>query len=116
MDRQDGTGRGRRGDRKDGDRRGGRGSDGAKPEGENAEESKDEKPKRERKEREPRVEEKKEEPVEEVEEIGFTLDDYMAAKQAKGTGQLAKKDIRGHEAMDAKTAKLTNLHVMEKSE
>jgi len=117
MDRQDGTGRGRRGDRKDGDRRGGRGND-AKPEGQadaNAEESKDEKPKRERKEREPR-EEKKEEPVEEVEEVGFTLDDYMAAKQAKGTGQLAKKEARAHEAMDAKTAKLTKEHNLAKQE
>lgn len=111
MDRQDGTGRGRRGDRKDGDRRGGRGND-AKPDAD-AEESKDEKPKRERKEREPR-EEKKEEPVEEVEEVGFTLDDYMAAKQAKGTGQLAKKEARAHEAMDAKTAKLTKEHDLAK--
>lgn len=115
MDRQDGTGRGRRGDRKDGHGRGNWGKDDKPADSENkAEESKEEKPKRERKEREPR-EEKKEEPVEEVEEVGFTLDDFMAAKQAKSTGLLAKKEVRANEAMDAKTAKLTKTHDVNKA-
>jgi hypothetical protein len=65
--------------------------------------------KRERREpREPREkqaeEEKKPEPVEE-EEVGFTLDDYMAAKQAKSQGLCKKADVRQHEKLDTKNIK-----------
>lgn len=31
------------------------------------------------------------------EEVGFTLDDYMAAKQAKSQGLLVKKEVRKNE-------------------
>jgi len=95
MDRQDGTGRGRRGDKKGGHGKANWGKD-----GEVVEESKEEKPARERKPRE----EPKPEPVVE-EEVGFTLDDYMAAKQAKTQGLAVKKDVRQHEKLDAKNIK-----------
>lgn len=106
MDRQDGTGRGRRGDRKAGHGKGNWGKDG---EENNNEENKEERPRREprepreRKEREPREEKKAEEPVVEEEEVGFTLDDYMATRNQ--TGLLAKKEGRQAEKMDAKNIK-----------
>merc|ERR1712060_651235 len=82
MDRQDGTGKANRGDRKGGR---GRGGD-RRPRNDDNEETKattgaDEETKEPKRERRP-------EPVveEEEEEVGFTLDDYFAAKQAKSTG------------------------------
>ena len=58
----------------------------------------------ERRERKPREEwdrkpreEFKAVPVVEEEEVGFTLDDYMAAKQAKSTGMIIKKEVRKNE-------------------
>ena len=95
MDRQDGTGRGRRGDRKQGQGKGGWGGD---------------KPARDGTEAAPEEEEKKEvrrpepEPVVEEEEVGFTLDDYIAQKQATSKGLLAeKKDTRAREKVQEKT-------------
>jgi len=95
MDRHDGTGRGRRGDKKGGHGKANWGKDG------DNEESKEEKPVRERKPRE----EPKPEPVVVEEEVGFTLDDYMAAKQAKTQGLYKKNDVRQHEKLDAKNIK-----------
>jgi hypothetical protein len=98
MDRQDGTGRGRRVRKDGGDRKW------TKPEGEVAgvagEETKEgeQKPVRERK---PREEQPKPEPIVE-EEIGFTLNDYMAAKQAKTQGLYKVHEVRQHEKLDAK--------------
>lgn len=97
MDRQDGTGRGRRGDKKGGH---GKANWGKDTEGA-VEENKEEKPVRERK---PREEQPKPEPIVE-EEVGFTLDDYMAAKQAKTQGLYKKNDVRQHEKLDAKNIK-----------
>jgi len=97
MDRQDGTGRGRRGDRKGGNQKGGWG--GKKPAADETVEKTEDAP----------VEEKKvaAEPVvveEEEEEVGFTLDDYMAEKAAKSKGLVgdnaAKK--RSHEKIQDK--------------
>lgn len=102
MDRQDGTGKGRRGDRKGGHGKGNWGKEGEEANNAN-EENKEEKPRRERKEREPREEKKAEEPVVEEEEVGFTLDDYMATRNQ--TGLLAKKEGRQVEKMDAKNIK-----------
>jgi hypothetical protein len=56
------------------------------------------KPERERRERKPR-EEVKAEPVVEEEEVGFTLDDYFKAKQAKSQGLIKKQEVRKHEAI-----------------
>merc|ERR1719148_500750 len=98
MDKQDGTGRGRRGDRKDGERRGGWGDKKPVAEGE-TEENKDGAPAEEEK-RAPRREREPREPVvvEEQEEVGFTLDDYINQKSAKGTGLLADTKVaRDHE-------------------
>jgi len=98
MDKQDGTGRGRRGDRKDGERRGGWGDKKPVAEGE-TEENKDGAPAEEEK-RAPRREREPREPVvvEEEEEVGFTLDDYINQKSAKGTGLLADTKVaRDHE-------------------
>ena len=84
MDRRDGTGKARRGDRKGGNSKGGWGGDKA---------TKDE-AKEETKEATPAAEESKEpvaaepEPVEEEEEVGYTLDDYFADKAATSTGIL----------------------------
>lgn len=111
MDRQDGTGRGRRGDKKDGHGRGnwGKTADGAeKVEG--AEEKKEERPKREKRE------EKVEEPVVEEEEVGFTLDDYMNQKKAKSTGMAATKEIRQHEKFDQKNAMAFDGHKADQQE
>lgn len=103
MDRQDGTGRGRRGDKKAGHGKANWGKDGEATE-ENKE-SKDDKPVRERKPREDREpREPKPEPIVE-EEVGFTLDDYMVAKQAKSQGLYKAKDVRQHEKLDAKNIK-----------
>ena len=120
MDRRDGTGRGRRGDRKEGEGKGAWGND-RKPREEGAEgeepkestEPKEQKEPRERKPREAREprerreprepkEEVKAEPVVEEEEIGFTLDDFMAKKAAKSTGLIKKADVRKNEKIDAK--------------
>ena len=94
FDRQDGTGRGRRGDKKGGHGRGGWGDKVPRPEDSNAtpvegEVAAEAKPERERRERKPR-EEVKAEPVVEEEEVGFTLDDYLKAKQAKSQGLIKK--------------------------
>lgn len=100
MDRQDGTGRARRGDKKGGHGKGNWGK-----ETEVVEENKGEERKpREERERKPR-EERKPEPVVEEEEVGFTLDDYIAAKQAKTQGLYKKPEIRNHEKIDAKNIK-----------
>lgn len=107
MDRQDGTGRGRRGDRKDGDRRGGWG--GKKPE--DGEETKgDAAPvEEEKKERAPRVKREPEPVVEEEEEVGFTLDDYIAEKAAKSKGLMGSgAQVRNHEKIQDKVADRTD--------
>ena len=111
MDRQDGTGRGRRGDRKEGEGKGAWGSE-RKPrvegaEGEEKRERKPREPKEHREPREPRApkEEVKAEPIVEEEEIGFTLDDFMAKKAAKSTGIIKKADVRKNEKIDAKNIK-----------
>jgi len=103
MDRQDGTGRGRRGDRKGGHGKGNWGKeDKEAKKDDGAEESKEEKkPRREREEK--KVEEPQ--PVEEEEEEGFTLDDFMAAKQAKSQGLAVKKEARAHEKGEMKNVK-----------
>merc|ERR1712051_804048 len=45
------------------------------------------------------------EPVEEEEEVGFTLDDYMAQKQANSKGLLAQKtNLRDREKIQDKVA------------
>ena len=99
MDRKDGTGRGRRGDRKEG---GGRGGWGGKPRGEDAtEETKGAAGEEETKERAPR-ERREPEPVVEEEEVGFTLDDYFAQKQASTKGMLASAGGRKHEKISEK--------------
>jgi hypothetical protein len=72
----------------------GRGDRFPKPEDSNAtpiegEVAAEAKPERERRERKPR-EEFKAEPVVEEEEVGFTLDDYLKAKQAKSQGLIKK--------------------------
>ena len=93
FDRRDGTGRGNRGVRRNGHGRGGWGDKVPRPEDSNATPIEGEaiateaKPERERRERKPREEVKAEAPVEE-EEVGFTLDDYFKAKQAKSQGLL----------------------------
>ena len=114
MDRKDGTGRGRRGDRKDGEGKGNWGNE-KKPRVEGEEENKERKPREKREPREPRekrepreprvVEEVKAEPIVEEEEIGFTLDDYLAQKQAKSQGLAKKNEVRKHEKIDAKNIK-----------
>ena len=113
FDRQDGTGRGRRGDKKGGHGRGGWGDKVPRPEDSNAtpiegETTAEAKPERERRERKPR-EEVKAEPVVEEEEIGFTLDDYIKAKQAKSQGLIKKQEVRAHEAIADKKIELSNL-------
>lgn len=102
MDRQDGTGRGRRGDKKSGHGKGNWGAD--KPEKEQAAEQQQEEQKEER----PARRERKEEPEEVYEEVGFTLDDYMAAKQAKSSGLLQTKEARQNEKVDAKNIQTIN--------
>lgn len=106
MDRQDGTGRGRRGDRKGGNTRGGwEGKPAAEGEenkdGEATGAAPEEEKRAPRREREPRpavVEE-------EEEEVGYTLDDYMNDKQAKSKGLMAEeKKIREHEKIQDKVA------------
>jgi len=98
MDRQDGTGRGRRGDRKGGHGKGNWGKEDKEPKEDNAaEESKEEKKPRAEKPKEP-------EPVEE-EEVGFTLDDFMAAKQAKSQGLYKKQEMRQVEKGEMKNVK-----------
>lgn len=114
MDRQDGTGRGRRGDKKGGHGKGNWGKDeenkdGAPVvEGEERKERREPREPRERREprepREPKVEEVKPEPIVE-EEVGFTLDDYLAAKQAKSQGLCKKNEAREHQKIDAKNIK-----------
>ena len=97
-----GEGRGRGGDRDGeprGERRGGRGRGGDRPratEGEETQGAEEEKrAPRERRERVEQVEE----------EVGFTLDDYFAAKQASSTGILAgSKDVREREKIQDKVA------------
>jgi len=86
MDRRDGTGRGHRGDRREGQSRGGWGgnthANEAKPEDGENKAATEEETKELRRERMP-------EPVEEEEEeVGFTLDDYMAQKSANSKGML----------------------------
>jgi len=102
MDRQDGTGRGRRGDKKDGHGKGNWGKDKEAADADNQEEKKEERPRREPREKK---EEKVEEPVVEEEEVGFTLDDYMNAKKAKATGIQMQKAGRDHEKLDQKNIK-----------
>ena len=110
MDRQDGTGRGRRGDRKGGNTRGGWGGqerpllaegeaavigDGATVDGAPVEEEK-----RAPRERRERVQPA---PVEPEEEVGYTLDDYFADKQAKSKGLLAAtSELRAKEKIQDK--------------
>ena len=98
MDRQDGTGRGRRGDRKDGDRRGGWGGAGAKSTNLDGEATADAPEEEEKKQAAPvQVEE-------EEEEVGFTLEDYILQKQATSKGQLVeKKEMRQREKVQEKT-------------
>jgi hypothetical protein len=114
MDRKDGTGRGRRGDRKEGEGKANWGNE-KKPRAEGEEENKERKPREKREPREPRekrepreprvVEEVKAEPIVEEEEIGFTLDDFLAQKQAKSQGLAKKNEVRKHEKIDAKNIK-----------
>ena len=100
MDRQDGTGRGRRGDRKDGNRRGGWGGDKVQSTDDAAIRTDA-----------PEEEEKKEPtpvpaPVEEEseEEIGTTLDEYRAQQAATSKGLLAEsKEMRAREKVQEKT-------------
>jgi hypothetical protein len=95
MDRRDGTGRGRRGDRKEGQGRGGWGGDRATREETVGEDSRPQEETKARREPAPVVEE---------EEVGFTLDDYFAEKQAKSKGLLAEKtDTRTHTKISDKT-------------
>jgi len=112
LDRQDGTGRGRRGDKKGGH---GKGNWGKPVEGETpvVEEGKEAtngeaKPEKERRERKPREEQPKPEPVVE-EEVGFTLDDYIAAQKAKSQGLLKKAEVRGKEKIDTKNIKESDI-------
>ena len=94
MDKRDGTGRGRRGDRKEGQGKGGWG--GKKPDMKAEEEEKGA-PEEETKEA------AQPEPEEEEEEVGFTLDDYFAQKQAKAKGLIEMKEARKHEKIAEKT-------------
>jgi hypothetical protein len=102
MDRRDGTGRGRRGDRKAGQGRGGWG--GSRPAKEEA--GADEQTKDTTAEEETKQAAREPEPVEEEEEeVGFTLDDYIAQKQAKSKGLLpAETKKREHEKISEKVA------------
>jgi len=107
MDKKDGTGRGGRGGRKEGQRKDDRPQ--LTEEELAAREAKREERKKEREERqkaraERDAQEEEKEKVEE-EEVGFTLDDYMAAKQAKSSGMLKKNEMRQVENMDAKNIK-----------
>jgi len=95
FDRKDGTGKAHRGDKKGGHGKGNWGKDKPEGEAEAVEERKEE--------RKPKREEPKEEEV--VEEVGFTLDDYFAAKQAKSQGLLQQKQAREVEKLDAKNIK-----------
>lgn len=123
-DRHDGTGRGKRGDKKGGFGKGNWGKpDGEAVQAEGAETTGTDAPvRRERKPREPREPREPKEPrepreprepkVEEVkvpevieEEVGFTLDDYEAQKKAKSQGLYKKVEGRQHEKIDAKNIK-----------
>lgn len=95
FDRTDGTGRGRR-ERKPWTERTPKPEDTNVTPGEG--EAVEAKPERERRERKPREEVKAEVP-EVVEEVGFTLDDYIKAKQAKSQGLIKKQEVRKHEAI-----------------
>jgi len=107
FDRQDGTGRGRRGDRKQGQSRGDWGGNKATKEeivGAEAEEEKKGEPTEEvkapRRERQPQPQ-----PVVEEEEVGYTLDDYFADKQAKSKGlAVESKQLREKEKISEKVA------------
>lgn len=92
MDRKDGTGRGRRGDRKAGHGKGNWGKEGA------------EKAPAEEEKEAPKKREPTPEPVVE-EEVGFTLDDYLNAKQAKSKNLYATKNAREHEKQEIKNVK-----------
>lgn len=102
FDRKDGTGRGRRGDKKGGHGKGNWGREGG------ADEQKDAPERRERKERPPREEQKVEEPVE-MEEVGLSVDDYFKAQAAK-KANLAKKEMRTTEKIDNKLIKEEDFH------
>lgn len=109
MDRQDGTGRGRRGDRKGGAASKGNWGDNKKADGADGEEPRERRERKPREPREPREkkehqheEEKKPEPVVEEEEVGFTLDDYMVQKKTDG---LKKNEVRKHAKIDDKNVK-----------
>lgn len=69
-----------------------------KPAGEETKEA----PRRERRERKPEPEPEK---VEEVEEVGFTLQDYLNQKAAKTTGVLGATGTREHEKLNTKGLK-----------
>ena len=43
------------------------------------------------------------------EEVGFTLDDYFAAKQAKSQGLLIKKEARQHEQIADKKIQASDI-------
>ena len=100
MDKQDGTGRGRRGDRKDGNRRGGWGGDKVTS-SDDVQVRNDAPEEEEKKEAQPLpapVEE------EEEEEIGTTLDEYRAQQAATSKGLLGEsKEIRAREKVQEKT-------------
>lgn len=90
LDRQDGTGKAHRGERKGGNQR----DQPARVEGE---ETKDAAPREEKKVREPVV-------VEEEEEVGYTLDDYFNDKKAKSKGVNQDTQGRKHEKIQDKVA------------
>lgn len=107
FDRKDGTGKARRGDRKGGNSKGTWGNDKKVAEGEEEpkkDENAEEKPKEEEKVQEP-------EPVveeEEEEEVGFTLDDFLAQKEANSKGLLTAAQKREHEKMTAKNVQVND--------
>ena len=98
MDRRDGTGRGRRGDRKEGQ---GKGAWGGKKV--SVEETKGEEEEKRAAPEEETKQAAQPEPEEEEEEVGFTLDDYFAQKQANSKGIMpAAAGGRKHEKIAEK--------------
>jgi hypothetical protein len=116
MDKKSGTGRGRRDQAKGGHGRGNWGTDkGATEEGRDQAakdtETKDtqDRVEEEKKDDTQKVEDKEPEEVIEVQEVGITLDDYLAQKQATGTGLASfTKEARAHEKQSTKGIEVSN--------
>lgn len=108
FDRKDGTGRGRRGDKKGGHGKGNWGKEDGREENKNNEE------RRERRERREKEEQKVEEPVE-MEEVGLSIDDFLNAKRANQKGLIQTREARQHEKVDNKLIKESDYdHEMKK--